>query len=198
MVSGLWEGQKSASLAQMKLLGLFLLMALPLMGSEWVELFDGKTLKGWNNQGDANWAVKNGEITADSGEVCLLTTSEKYKNYELVLEFKAAIGTNSGVFLNTEAKVKDEAVDCYEINIAPPSNPFPTGSIVKHHKIEKQGEKDAWRSYKLQATSGKRCYYRDPRWQRASDLHGEKAPARRLYRSAAESGQDCVSEYSDS
>jgi len=154
MVSGLWEGQKSASLAQMKLLGLFLLMALPLMGSEWVELFDGKTLKGWNNQGDANWAVKNGEITADSGEVCLLTTSEKYKNYELVLEFKAAIGTNSGVFLNTEAKVKDEAVDCYEINIAPPSNPFPTGSIVKHHKIEKQGEKDAWRSYKLRVENG--------------------------------------------
>ena len=129
-------------------------MTLPGLGGEWVTLFDGKTLKGWTNQGEANWSVKDGVITVDSGKGCLLTTDEKYENYELELEFKAAIGTNSGIFLNTEAKVKNEAVDCYEINIAPPSNPFPTGSIVKHKKIEGQGEKDEWRSYKLKVEKG--------------------------------------------
>lgn len=138
----------------MKAIALMLLLALPVTGGEWVTLFDGKSLKGWTNQGDANWSVKDGAITVDKGEVCLLTTKEKYGNYQLELEFKAAVGTNSGVFLNTEAKVKNEAVDCYEINIAPPDNPFPTGSIVKHHKVEGQGEKDEWRSYKLRVEDG--------------------------------------------
>ena len=138
----------------MKFIAVMVLMSLPVLGGEWVTLFDGKTLKGWTNQGDANWTVKKGVITADTGEVCLLTTDGKYENYELELEFKAALGANSGVFLNSEAKVKDEAVDCYEINIAPPSNPFPTGSIVKFHKIEGQVEKAGWRSYKLKVEKG--------------------------------------------
>lgn len=138
----------------MKLICIMILMSLPVFGGEWVSLFDGKTLQGWTNQGNANWSVKDGSITADTGEICLLTTNEKYENYELELEFKAAIGTNSGVFLNSEAKVKDEATDCYEVNIAPATNGFPTGSIVQHHKIEGQGEKDEWRSYKLKVENG--------------------------------------------
>ena len=129
-------------------------LALPVLGGEWVDLFDGKTLTGWTNQGDANWHVEHGTLTADTGEICLLTTAEQYENYELELEFKAELGGNSGVFLNSEAKVTNEAVDCYEINIAPPSNPFPTGSIVKIVKIEGQGEKDEWRSYRLRVENG--------------------------------------------
>lgn len=138
----------------MKMIALMVLLALPAMAGEWVNLFDGKTLSGWTNQGEANWAVKDGAITVSTGGGCLLTTKEKYENYEFEVEFKAALGTNSGIFLNTEAKVKDPGTDCYEINIAPPSNPFPTGSIVKHHKVEGQGEKDEWRSYKLKVLKG--------------------------------------------
>lgn len=138
----------------MKITLFFLMLALPVFGGEWIDLFDGKSLKGWTNQGDANWKVEDGSLTADSGEICLLTTDAKYENYELEAEFKAALGTNSGVFLNTKAKVADEATDCYEVNIAPPSNPFPTGSIVKFVKVEGQGEKDEWRSYKLKVEKG--------------------------------------------
>ena len=123
-------------------------------GNEWVALFDGKTLSGWTNHGDANRSVVDGVISADTGEDCLLTTEEKYDNYELELEFKAAIGTNSGVFLNTEAKVSDEAVDCYEVNIADQTNAFPTGSVVKHVKVEGLGEKDEWRKYQLTVNQG--------------------------------------------
>jgi len=64
---------------------------------------DGKTLNGWTKQGNANWSVNAGVITADTGEICLLTTNKKYDNYELELEFKAAIGTNSGIFLKTDS-----------------------------------------------------------------------------------------------
>ena len=44
------------------------LLVLPAMAGEWVTLFDGKSLKGWTNQGDANWSVKGGAMTADTGE----------------------------------------------------------------------------------------------------------------------------------
>ena len=138
----------------MKLAAIVLPLALPVFGGEWIELFDGKTLAGWTNQGDANWHVEDGTLTAATGEICLLTSARQYENFELEVEFKAEIGGNSGVFLNSEAKVKDEAVDCYEINIAPPSNPFPTGSIVKLVRIEGQGEKDEWRSYRLRVENG--------------------------------------------
>ncbi|MGJ8697932.1 MAG: 3-keto-disaccharide hydrolase [Verrucomicrobiaceae bacterium] len=138
----------------MKLIALFFVLAAPVFAGEWVSLFDGKTMTGWTNQGNADWKVEDGTLTASEGDVCLLTTDKTYENYVLELEFKAAKGTNSGVFLNTEAKVKNEAVDCYEINIADPTNPFPTGSIVKHHRIEGQGETDDWRSYRLIVNKG--------------------------------------------
>lgn len=138
----------------MKCVWVFMLMVLPAIGGEWVSLFDGKTLTGWTNQGGADFRVEDGAIVAETGEVCLLTTAKKYADYELELEFKAVSGTNSGVFLNTEPKVKDEAVDCYEVNIAPPSNPFPTGSIVKHHKVLGMGERDSWRTYNLRVEDG--------------------------------------------
>ena len=133
-----------------------LLLALSSLtfGQDWVSLFDGKTLAGWTKQDDVNWAVTDGVITADSGKVSLLITEKKYQHYELELEFKAAIGTNSGIFLNTEAKVNDEAVDCYEVNIADPTNAFPTGSVVKHVKVEGLGEKDEWRKYHLKVLDG--------------------------------------------
>ncbi len=117
--------------------------------SDWVELFDGKTLDGWKAQGEVNWRVEEGVIVADTGEISLLTTGRKFQNYELELEFKAALDTNSGVFLNSEPVVEDEATDCYEVNIAPPSNDFPTGSIVKFVRVEGQGEHDDWRKYQL-------------------------------------------------
>jgi len=128
--------------------------ASPESQSGWVELFDGSTLRGWTAQGEVKWRVENGAIVADEGEISLLTSEQKYLNYELELEFKAALNTNSGVFLNSEPVVKDEATDCYEVNIAPPTNDFPTGSLVRFKRIEGQGEKDIWRSYQLRVENG--------------------------------------------
>ena len=44
--------------------------------------------------------------------------------------------TNSGVFLRTSPKPRDVAGDCYEFNIAPADNPFPTGSLVGREKVD--------------------------------------------------------------
>ena len=129
-------------------------MTLPVFAGEWISLFDGKTMKGWTNRGNANWHVSDGTLTADRGEACLLTSAEKFENFELEVEFKAAVGTNSGVFLNCAEEVVDVVTDCYEINIAPPDNPFPTGSIVKFVRVEGQVEKEEWRALKLKVNQG--------------------------------------------
>ena len=57
-------------------------------------------------------------------------TTVDFADYELHVEFKAPATTNSGIFLRTPLEPKDPAKDCYELNIAPQDNPFPTGSLV--------------------------------------------------------------------
>src|SRR5690606_24118380 len=72
------------------------------------------------------------------------------------LEFRSPETTNSGVFLRTIADPTDPAMDCYEINIAPQSNPFPSGSVVKHSKAADgvQPIADAWNKLEMVAEGG--------------------------------------------
>ncbi|MGJ8643984.1 MAG: 3-keto-disaccharide hydrolase [Luteolibacter sp.] len=140
----------------MKNLIVLLLLSLSLLAAEedWKVLFDGKTLEGWTQQNEANWRVAEGVIVVDEGEIGLLTTETVLDAYELELEFRAQIGANSGIFIETKPVVKDESIDCYEVNIAPPSNAFPTGSIVKHKLFEGAGEKEEWRKYRITVKDG--------------------------------------------
>jgi hypothetical protein len=66
----------------------------------WIALFDGKSLGGWvdlNGQPvKRGWAVEDGMIvrTRRSG---YLVTARKFGDFELVVEWKLARGTNSGI-----------------------------------------------------------------------------------------------------
>jgi hypothetical protein len=55
--------------------------------------------------------------------------------------------------LRSTANPQDVTQDCYELNIAPPDNPFPTGSLVKRKKVDADalGEvaADAWHTYRV-------------------------------------------------
>ena len=122
----------------------------------WVRLFDGYTLFGWQMASAANWRVEDRSIVVDAGMPGLLCTSVGWADFELTLEFSADAESNSGVFVRTPLEPTDPAVDCYEINIAPASNPFPTGSIVGRQKcdavervIEGTVDADAWHTYKI-------------------------------------------------
>lgn len=105
----------------------------------WILLFDGQTLFGWEPGGAADWKVE-GETPADavirvtSGDICLLATTSQFADYELLVDFRAPAETNSGVFLRTPLKPTNPSGDCYELNVAPPNNPFPTGSFVGRQK----------------------------------------------------------------
>lgn len=105
--------------------------------SGWIRLFDGQTLMGWQKRGAANFRVEDGAIVVDGGgDPELLCTTLPWKDFELVLEFQADEDTNSGVFLRTPFEPSDPASDCYEVNIAPDDNPFPTAGVVKRLNAE--------------------------------------------------------------
>lgn len=115
----------------------------------WIRLFDGHTLFGWEITGKANWKAADGVISVDQGEPCLLCTSVPWQDFELALEFNADSATNSGVFLRTPLQPEDPASDCYEVNIAPDDNPFPTASVVQRQKVDAEKAPpqvaDTWR-----------------------------------------------------
>jgi hypothetical protein len=117
----------------------------------WISLFDGQTLFGWEAHSKADWQVKDGAIVVTSGEPGLLCTSVPFADYVLKVEFRADPATNSGVFLRTPPVADKDAVTtrCYELNIAPADNPFPTGSFVGRHKTSTECQDEGWRSFEV-------------------------------------------------
>jgi hypothetical protein len=75
---------------------------------QFVPIFDGKTLKGW--EGDLNyWRVENGsivgEITADKllkNNTFIIWRGGETKDFELKLEYKMSIDGNSGINYRSE------------------------------------------------------------------------------------------------
>jgi len=122
----------------------------------WILLFDGETLFGWQAATDVDWQVKDGTIVAARGAMGLLHTRAEFSDFQLKVDFKAEPGTNSGVFLRTAAVCGDAGPqgECYELNIAPPDNPFPTGSIVGHRKAPEIAGRSGWRSYDILVEGG--------------------------------------------
>ncbi len=118
----------------------------------WIRLFDGQSLTGWRNSGNANWKLEDGVLVASAGDAGLLYTSVRFSDFELVLEYSGTDKTNSGVFLRTPSAPMDPAKDCFELNIAPHDNPYPTGSLVGRVKVSEQvGEPEAGEWHTLHA-----------------------------------------------
>jgi hypothetical protein len=122
----------------------------------WISLFDGHTLFGWQAHSKADWQVKDGAISVAEGEPGLLCTTSPFADYVLKLEFRAEAQTNSGVFLRTEPVVSkdDVTTKCYELNIAPSENSFPTGSFVGRQKAEGETLDGGWRTFEVTLQGG--------------------------------------------
>lgn len=114
----------------------------------WILLFDGETMFGWRDAGNANWRVEDGSLAVSEGELGLLRTTSQFSNYELRADFRCAAETNSGILIRTSPVPRNATDGCYEVNIAPPDNPFPTGSIVGREKtqVEIAGD-DQWHTF---------------------------------------------------
>ncbi len=75
-------------------------------GEDWIQLFNGKDLSGWNAVGKEEWTVADGVLIgrAVTKEYGYLETAKDYRNFMLSLKFKC-IGTgNSGVYFHTRFK----------------------------------------------------------------------------------------------
>ena len=103
----------------------------PVAQGEWVVLFDGTSLDGWNPVGDANWAIADGAVRADTGNGFLVSDSS-YDDFDLSLEFFASPDVNSGVFMRCMNPQEISDTSCYEANIYDrrPDPEYRTGGIV--------------------------------------------------------------------
>lgn len=111
-----------------------------------IELFNGKNLDGWTNNGEELWYVENGELICESGpkaQYGYLTTNDYYGDFELTLDFKQEANGNSGVFIRST--VEGTKVSGWQVEVAPPGSN--TGGIYESYGrgwlIQPEPEKDS-------------------------------------------------------
>ena len=102
-------------------------------------ILDGteKTLRNFEQAGNANWRVGPGEqnggstIYADLGNG-FLVTKESYDNFRLRAEVYVDAAHNSGIFIRCMDPGEPGAASCYEVNIfdTRPDKSYGTGGIV--------------------------------------------------------------------
>jgi hypothetical protein len=98
----------------------FLLLTFSLTAQKKKSLFNGKDLTGWTVQGTEKWYVDKGELVCESGpdkEYGYLSTNEKYKNFELTLQFKQEANGNSGVFIRSG--IEGVKISGWQVEVAP-------------------------------------------------------------------------------
>ena len=93
---------------QFFLLVVLLVSVVPVFAGEpWVELFDGKTLNGWEQKGGkAKYSVKDGQIigqTVLGTPNSFLCTKQFYSDFILEVEFKVDSQLNSGIQIRSNS-----------------------------------------------------------------------------------------------
>lgn len=95
----------------MRLLGLVALICVAQAGAaDWVQLFDGKTLRGWKqHNGTATYRVVDGTILGETSEGSpnsFLCTTEDYGDFELEFDVRVHDKLNSGVMIRSRGREK--------------------------------------------------------------------------------------------
>lgn len=120
--------------------------------SEWVSLFDGKTLDGWEKVGkqESVWEVKDGSINGSGPASMLVCTKGPYKNFRYRAEIKINDRGNSGLYFRTTPK--PGFADGYEAQIdSTHTDPIRTGSLYGMCHVYTQLVKpDMWFTYELE------------------------------------------------
>jgi hypothetical protein len=120
--------------------------------AEWISLFDGKTLEGWEKVGRDRsvWEVKDGALSGSGPASMLVSTKGPYKNFRYRAEVKINDGGNSGLYFRTTAKPGFS--DGYEAQIdSTHTDPIRSGSLYGLCHVYKQHVKpDTWFNYDLE------------------------------------------------
>ncbi|MDQ5977171.1 MAG: hypothetical protein QG602_143 [Verrucomicrobiota bacterium] len=119
----------------------------------WITLFDGTGLDGWDRLGDANWTVAGGAVQATAGKG-FLVTKEAYADFELRVEFWVDEPANSGVFLRCSDRRVVTDANAYEVNIFDrrPEPRYGTGAIVGVAAVDPMPKAGGrWNTYEISA-----------------------------------------------
>ena len=120
----------------------------------WTVLFDGKNLDQWNQVGESNWHIVDGDVVADKGgkDAGYLVSKQSYKNFIVRVEFWPSDDANSGIYFRCLDPKKITDRTCYEANIfdqrKDPS--YGTGAITRYVEVNpmpKAGGK--WNIYEV-------------------------------------------------
>jgi Domain of Unknown Function (DUF1080) len=106
--------------------------AQTLQKGKWIKLFNKKDLTGWKIYGTEKWYVEKGELVCESGpdkEYGYLGTDQKFKDFELSLEFKQQADGNSGVFFHSS--IEGTKITGWQSEVAPPGKS--TGGIYESY-----------------------------------------------------------------
>ncbi len=119
---------------------------------DWISLFDGKTLDGWQKVGNEKsvWEVKDGAISGSGPASMLVTTTGPYKNFRYRAEIKINDGGNSGLYFRTTPE--PGFTDGYEAQIdSTHRDPIRTGSLYGLcHVYQQHVKPDEWFTYELE------------------------------------------------
>jgi hypothetical protein len=119
---------------------------------DWISLFDGKTMAGWERVGNEKsvWQVKDGALTGSGPASMLVNTTGSYKNFRYRAEVKISDGGNSGLYFRTTPKPGFS--DGYEAQIdSTHTDPIRTGSIYGMcHVYQQHVKPDTWFQYDIE------------------------------------------------
>ena len=126
---------------------------------DFLPLFDGEGLEGWQQLGEAKWEVEDGVLTGSGKRGWLATSRADYTSFELAARLKVSDGGDSGVFFRAvpanEAGVP--SVNGYEaeVNSSYPADEH-TGSLtglapVKVHLVAPE----TWFDYRVRCEDEK-------------------------------------------
>lgn len=120
--------------------------------AQWISLFDGKSLKGWEKVGkkDSHWTVENGTLAGSGTQSMLVSTEGPFKNFKYRVEVKINDGGNSGVYFRTTRK--PGFMDGYEAQVdSTHTDPIRTGSLYGFCHVYPQHVKpDTWFTYEIE------------------------------------------------
>jgi hypothetical protein len=123
---------------------------------DWVSLFDGKTMEGWEKVGkdDSVWEVKDGSLCGSGPASMLVSTKGPYKNFRYRAEVKINDKGNSGLYFRTTRKPSFS--DGYEAQIdSTHTDPIRTGSLYGMCHVYKPLVKpDKWFTYEIAVQDG--------------------------------------------
>ena len=126
-------------------------------GPGWTILLDDKNMGDWDKVGETNWRLEDGAVVADkltSKELAHLVSKQKYKDFQIYVEFWASDDANSGVYMRCQDPVKITDKSCYEANIFDQRKDptYGTGAItqfVEVNPMPKAGGK--WNTFEITA-----------------------------------------------